>query len=240
MKKLPFVLLLLSAVVFAEESATIRICDDTGCNERPRNYSTFDPNAGSDPAAEQKAAKLIAMAEKDPRAAYDLGLRYFRGDGVRQDSYQALKWMRDAAERGYLPAQAAVGRLYLMGLEEMGSDPAEAEKWLSMAADRGDKESKKLVAQASRAKKDEHDYYRWVESQKKQWSNYWLNGYTYVWTWRNDGWYDRSYRYDSRYDDQYNRRSRDRYDDRYDSRYDSRGGRRYDDRYNNGYNNDRY
>jgi TPR repeat protein len=88
--------------------------------------------------------------EKDPRAAYDLGLRYFRGDGVRQDSYQALKWMRDAAERGYLKAQTAVGRLYLMGLEEMGSDPAEAEKWLSIAAGRGDKEAKTLLAQATR------------------------------------------------------------------------------------------
>jgi TPR repeat protein len=63
-----------------------------------------------DTAAEQQAAKLIALAEKDPRAAYDLGLRYFRGDGVRQDSYQALKWMRDAAERGFLKAQTAVGR----------------------------------------------------------------------------------------------------------------------------------
>ena len=224
MKKLPIVLLLISAVALAEAPATIRICDDTGCNERPRNVATFDPNAGSDPVAEQKAAKLIAMAEKDPRAAYDLGLRYFRGDGVRQDSYQALKWMRDAAERGYLPAQAAVGRLYLMGLEEMGSDPAEAEKWLSIAAGRGDKASKKLLAEASRAKRDEQEYYRWAESQKKQWLNAWTTGYTYIWTWRDDGWNDRGARYN------------DRYNDRYDNRYDSRNGNRYNERYDDRYN----
>ena len=138
---------------------------------------------------------MIALAEREPRAAYDLGLRYFRGDGVRQDSYQALTWMRDAAERGYLKAQVAVGKLYLMGLEEMGSDPAEAEKWLSMAAGRGDKEAKKLLGEASRAKKDEVAYRRWVDSQKAGWNSYWQSRYEYQWQWNHNGWYDRGGRY---------------------------------------------
>jgi TPR repeat protein len=60
---------------------------------------------------------------QDPRAAYDLGLKYFRGDGLRQDSYPALKWMREAAEHGNLKAQKVIGRVYLTGLEEMGPDP---------------------------------------------------------------------------------------------------------------------
>ncbi|HHT8990295.1 TPA: tetratricopeptide repeat protein, partial [Burkholderia cenocepacia] len=90
-------------------------------------------------------------AKTQPKAAYDLGLRYFRGDGVRQDSYQALKWMREAAERGDLNAQKALGSFYLFGLEEMGSDAREAEKWLSIAAGRGDKESKKLLDLARQA-----------------------------------------------------------------------------------------
>ena len=131
MKTLSFALLFVCSLAFAQSEGekTIRICDDSGCSDRPRSSSTFNPSAGADPQAERRAVQLIALAEKDPRAAYDLGLRFFRGDGVRQDSYQALQWMRDAAERGYLKAQTAVGRLYLMGLEEMGSDPAEAEKW---------------------------------------------------------------------------------------------------------------
>ena len=130
MNRLPALLYFVCALALAQQNgeATIRICDDTGCSDRPRSSSTFNPSAGGDSQAERRAAQLIALAEKDPRAAYDLGLRYFRGDGVRQDSYQALTWMRDAAERGNLKAQVAVGKLYLMGLEEMGSDPAEAEK----------------------------------------------------------------------------------------------------------------
>lgn len=192
MKRYPaLLLLLLSTTVLAQTpSPTVRICDDRGCEERPRDAVTFNPNATGDTAAEQQAAKLVALAEKDPRAAYDLGLRYFRGDGVRQDSYQALKWMRDAAERGNLKAQTAVGRLYLMGLEEMGSDPAEAEKWLSIAAGRGDKEAKSLLAQATRAKQNEVAYRRWVDSQRVIWNSYWMDRYQYEWQWRNGGWYD--------------------------------------------------
>ncbi|WP_298621048.1 tetratricopeptide repeat protein [uncultured Zoogloea sp.] len=193
-------LILLSSAVLAQTpSSTVRICDDRGCEERPRDAVTFNPNAPGDSAAEQQAAKLIALAEKDPRAAYDLGLRYFRGDGVRQDSYQALKWMRDAAERGYLKAQTAVGRLYLMGLEEMGSDPSEAEKWLSIAAGRGDKEAKTLLAQATKAKQNEVAYRRWVDSQKAIWNSYWMDRYQYEWQWRNGGWYEYRPYYGPRY-----------------------------------------
>jgi TPR repeat protein len=180
-----------SALAQAEPERTIRICDETGCSDRPRSSATFDPNAGGDPEAERRLAALKAKAEKDPRAAYDLGLRYFRGDGVRQDSYQALQSMRDAAERGDLKAQTAVGKLYLMGLEEMGSDPAEAEKWLSIAAGRGDKEAKKLLGQASAAKKNEVAYRQWVDSQRVQWREYWQSRYTYRWYWNNNGWYYR-------------------------------------------------
>lgn len=193
-------LILLSSAVLAQtQSPTVRICDDRGCEERPRDAVTFNPNAPGDSAAEQQAAKLIALAEKDPRAAYDLGLRYFRGDGVRQDSYQALKWMRDAAERGYLKAQTAVGRLYLMGLEEMGNDPSEAEKWLSIAAGRGDKEAKTLLAQATKAKQNEVAYRRWVDSQKAIWNSYWMDRYQYEWQWRNGGWYEYRPYYGPRY-----------------------------------------
>ena len=134
MNRLLLPLLLASSAVFAQDAVpTVRICDSSGCSDRPRDSASFQPEA-TDPVAEQRLLQLTEVARDDPRAAYDLGLRYFRGDGVRQDSYQALKWMRDAGERGVVPAQLALGRFYLMGLEEMGPDPAEAETWLSMAA----------------------------------------------------------------------------------------------------------
>jgi len=142
----------------------------------------------TDPVAEQRLLQLTEVARDDPRAAYDLGLRYFRGDGVRQDSYQALKWMRDAGERGVVPAQLALGRFYLMGLEEMGPDPAEAETWLSMAAAKGNKEARRLLPQAQAAKKDEKSAYEWREANRKNWYGGWYGTYSYYWYWGPNGW----------------------------------------------------
>ena len=181
-----------SAAVAQTGTGTVRICDNTGCSDRPRNSATFDTSASAaDTEAERRIAALEVAAAKDPRAAYDLGLRFFRGDGVRQDSYSALKWMRDAAERGHLRAQLAVGRFYLMGLEEMGSDPAEAEKWLSMAAGRGDKEAGKLLAKAQALKTDDRQYYAWRQENRNAWYGWWTSGYTYYTYWGPSGWYYR-------------------------------------------------
>ena len=171
--------------------ATVRICDDSGCSDRPRNSSTFDPNAGVDLQAQQRINALESIAAKDPRAAYDLGLRFFRGDDVKQDSYSALRWMRDAAERGDTRAQLAVGKLYLMGLEEMGADPAEAEKWLSMAAGRGNKEARSLVGQAQAAKADDRRYNEWRQANRNTWYGGWYGGYGYYTLWGPSGWYYR-------------------------------------------------
>jgi TPR repeat protein len=190
---LPFTmagLLLMSAPGMADEPTTVRICDTNGCSDQSPNTATFQPDAG-DPVAEQRAAALIELAKQDPRAAWDLGLRYFRGDGVRKDTYQALKWMRDAGERGVVPAQLAVGRFYLMGLEEMGSDPAEAEAWLSMAASKGNKEAKNLLKKAQAAKNSEQKQYQVREEERKSWSGYWSSGYSYYTTWGPQGWYYR-------------------------------------------------
>ena len=78
----------------------VRICDDKGCSDRPRNSATFDATRDENPEQTRRIAALTALANKDPRAAYDLGLRYFRGDGVPQNSYQALQWMRSSLSRG--------------------------------------------------------------------------------------------------------------------------------------------
>lgn len=179
---------------FAQSAPTIRICDDKGCSDRPRDSATFDATKDEDPEETQRVAQLTELAKKDPRAAYDLGLRYFRGDGIERNSYQAIQWMRRAGDRGNVQAQAALGRFYLMGLEEMGSDPQEAEKWLSLASAAGDKESGRLLKEASAAKlRNQANYQAWVEERRRVWYGYWATGYHYYWAWGGPrGWY---YRY---------------------------------------------
>ncbi len=174
----------LTACVQPPRPETVRICNSDGCADRPRDYASHNPAAEAEEEAPYIAA-LKQRAESDGRAAYDLGLRYFRGDGVRQDSYQALVWMRKAGEQGDLEAQKALGRFYLTGLEEMGSDPQEAEKWLMIASSRGDKESEKLLAEASAAKKSEQAWYKWQTRWRPVIYRYWYRGYGYRSYWRN-------------------------------------------------------
>ena len=168
---------------------TITVCDSGGCSQRAGDSISYDESdvARNDrPQANIQA--LETLAHKDPRAAYDLALRYFRGDGTRQDSYQAVRWMRDAAERGDLGAQKAIGRLYLTGLEEMGADPREAERWLMIAASRGDTKARKLLAEATEARKNEDDYYRWLNQWRPIVYGNWYSGYPYRWGWRGREW----------------------------------------------------
>lgn len=193
-KKTVIITLLLSITACAHteepKPETLRICDYDGCADRPKDYASFDSaNTPADEQANAKIAALEELASHDPRAAYDLALRFFRGDGVRQDSYRSLKWMRDAAERGDLNAQKALGRLYLTGLGEMGADPGEAQKWLSITASRGDKEAATLLKEAVEARKSELAEYQWYNRWRSVFYNNWYHGYSYLWHWNIGRWY---------------------------------------------------
>ena len=133
------------------------------------------------------ALRLIAEDE-------ELGLSG-RSHGRNEDdreAYQALQWMRSAGERGHAQAQLALGRSYLSGLQEMGADPAEAERWLSMAAGRGDKEAGKLLAEASAARtKNQDEYKAWLDLKRQVELESWQSRYTYYWVWQPTGWSSR-------------------------------------------------
>ena len=185
-----FSLLVVACSRTAPKEEMVRICDSSGCSERPADSATYDTSeAVPDEDPDGRIAALEELAKQDPRAAYDLGLRFFRGDGVRQDSYRALQWMRDAAERGDLDAQKAVGRFYLTGLEEMGSDPREAEKWLTIAAGRGDKEAEQLLKEARVARRSDDAYYKWANRWRPRFYGYWHRSYRYRSYWRRGSWY---------------------------------------------------
>ena len=173
----------------SQEIKSVVICNDDGCAERSADYAAPEkPKTREQLEEADRLAALEAKAKSDPAAAYDLGLRYFRGDGVRRNSYKALQWMRDAGDRGDLDAQKALGRFYLTGLEEMGSDPQEAEKWLMIAASRGDEESARLLKQANAAKRSNQAWYTWRAHWQPIFYRYWYHGYPYRYYWRHGYW----------------------------------------------------
>ena len=167
-------------------SQTVRLCNGNTCTEQDRRVSTLPSAQPTD--AERRMQALTEVAERNPNGAYDLGLRLLRGDGVERNSYQAIEWLRKAGDNGHVQAQLALGRIYLMGLEEVGSDPAQAESWLLLAAAKGSKEAKDLLPKAQAAKNDEQSLYRVREAYRTSWIA-WYSSAPYYWVWGPSGWY---------------------------------------------------
>jgi TPR repeat protein len=79
----------------------------------------------------------IPLAEAGhPGAQYQLGIMYYRGEGVAQDYEQAAAWYRGAAEQGDAEAQLNLGLMYAQGLG-MRRDYVQAYKWFDLAMTRG-------------------------------------------------------------------------------------------------------
>ena len=161
------------------------VCDPM-CSARPVGQVNQGRRGPS--VDDGRMAALEAAAAQHPGAAYDLALRYFRGDGVQRDSYRALSWMRAAAERGELDAQKALGRLYLTGLEEMGRDAREARAWLSLAAKRGDEGSARLLAEAEAVSRSAAEEYQWLRRWQPAVYRWWQSGYLYHGRWNGHAW----------------------------------------------------
>ncbi len=77
-------------------------------------------------------------------SAYNVGVLYNTGKGVRQDKEEAFCWFEKAAEKGHVLGQYVCGKalVYGTGTEK---DYIKAEFWLKKAADQGDEESATLL-----------------------------------------------------------------------------------------------
>jgi TPR repeat protein len=75
--------------------------------------------------------KLRRVLEVDPHhaiAMYNLGIYYYKGEGVEKDAVQAAYWYRKAAEQGYAAAQHNLGGMYQNG-EGVEKDAVQAAYW---------------------------------------------------------------------------------------------------------------
>ncbi|HHF5441502.1 TPA: tetratricopeptide repeat protein [Haemophilus influenzae] len=80
---------------------------------------------------------LLPLAEQgNALAQMMLGVMYAKGQGVKQDDVEAVKWYRKAAEQGYADAQANLGSAYSAG-RGVRQDYIEAVKWFKKAAENG-------------------------------------------------------------------------------------------------------
>lgn len=74
-------------------------------------------NAGiqPDPAGAARTYLKIATAYGHPAAQYALGIMSIKGQGVKKNPGQGLKWLMAAARKRYAPAEAYLGELYWEG-----------------------------------------------------------------------------------------------------------------------------
>lgn len=90
-----------------------------------------------------KGDYAVALKEVQPLAdqgnvyaQFYLGEMYASGQGVTQDSAQAVVWLRKAAEQGYVNAQISLGRMY-DGEHAVPQDYAKVAVWFRKAAEQG-------------------------------------------------------------------------------------------------------
>ena len=69
-------------------------------------------------------------------AQYNLGFLYYNGQGLTQNSAEALKWYRLAAEQAHGDAQLNLGAMYRNG-QGVPEDFVKAAKWYRLAAEQG-------------------------------------------------------------------------------------------------------
>ncbi|MFQ5535169.1 MAG: tetratricopeptide repeat protein [Sphingomonadales bacterium] len=78
-----------------------------------------------------------ALAEDGhAKSQFNLGLMYFRGLGVEEDSEAAKEWALKSARQDYAPAQYTIGVMYSKGAG-FEKNPIEAAQWFRRAAEQG-------------------------------------------------------------------------------------------------------
>jgi TPR repeat protein len=92
--------------------------------------------------------KAFEWTQKSAEQGYavgemNLGFLYLHGEGTAPDAQRAIESLTKAAQQGLVEAQGHLARAYL-GIETPEGDEA-AFKWLSIAAEHGDKKSNNLL-----------------------------------------------------------------------------------------------
>ncbi|OBX79779.1 tetratricopeptide repeat protein [Haemophilus aegyptius] len=81
-----------------------------------------------------------------------LGVMYAKGQGVKQDDVEAVKWYRKAAEQGNANAQAILGFSYLLG-KGVQVNKSLAKEWFGKACDNGNQDGCEYYGKLNRGER---------------------------------------------------------------------------------------
>jgi TPR repeat protein len=104
----------------------------TACEDRRADKAYLRGDYGA------TAQDLEFLAKSgEPRAQYDLGYMYDKGQGVPQSDAKAREWYERAGEQGEPRAQYNLGLMHLNG-QGVKPDLVQAYYWISLSAAQGD------------------------------------------------------------------------------------------------------
>jgi TPR repeat protein len=130
---------------FSEAIKWFRLAADQGHPGAQNNLGVLYRQGRGDTNDVKTAAVWFRKAADQGMAPaqYALGQMYLNGEGVEQNVPKAVEWYTRAATQGLPEAQADLGFLYATREDKIPQDFLIAYKWLSLAAQKGDRIAKK-------------------------------------------------------------------------------------------------
>lgn len=117
--------------------------------------------------AAQPVEALQRCATRSSGAANALGLRYLKGEGVKQDYVQAAALFKNAADEGQTQARRNLAQMLRAG-QGVAKDPAEARSLYQHGADLGDLSAAQslaeMMASGEGGPADPEGAFRWIKS----------------------------------------------------------------------------
>lgn len=86
----------------------------------------------------------LGLAADTPEQLYEKGMAALSGTGPQRSDLEARKYMQQAAEVGYVPAEVMLGYFYETGMTT-APEPGQALRWYKKAAESGDSLAEYLV-----------------------------------------------------------------------------------------------
>ena len=108
---------------------------------------------------------IIKAAQKgSAEAQYNLGLKYYKGDGTVQNYEESIKWFRKSAVQDYIPALLILGKIFSQGIGTP-QNFQEAIKWYEKGAELGNATAQFELGNLhynSRYKKNYEEAVKWI------------------------------------------------------------------------------
>ncbi|MCC6947329.1 MAG: SEL1-like repeat protein [Bradyrhizobiaceae bacterium] len=130
----------------------------------PAGTEAAPEGEGGLPAALGTPALRAAAVAGDPVAAYEIGVRYLEGRGVRASIAEAASWLERAAAKGSMPAAYRLGSIHEKG-SGAAKNSAEAMRYYTIAAEGGNIKAMHnlavMIAEGTDGKPDYRAASRW-------------------------------------------------------------------------------